>query len=109
MTILFQNRQPNKPKFCRYFNPLASHAIIIVKLKIDNKIIGDYPLFIKIRDSQSGDILQNIELKWLGPTLGYRQGREYALAFKGYRLDGDKHLVYIFLLSLNIIACSWIN
>jgi hypothetical protein len=87
------NTALNKPKFSKYYNPVASHVIVSARLKHEGKTYGPLPFFMRLRDPKTGELTPGIKMKWLGPSIGYRQGREFTLEFSNVRVDYDKQVL----------------
>jgi len=80
-------------KFCQYFNSFGSHVIIMCKLVNGGEALGNYPILVKLRDGKTGEVQRGIEIKWLGPSLGHRGGREYCVSFDNLRVPLKNHLL----------------
>mmetsp|Transcript_49757 Transcript_49757/g.57313 ORF Transcript_49757/g.57313 Transcript_49757/m.57313 type:complete len:657 (+) Transcript_49757:35-2005(+) len=91
------NSLKDSAKYCQYFNVYGTHAIVFCRLYNNTDFIGHYPFLLRLRDPATGEFVKGLEMKWLGPSLGNRGGREHFLTFTNVRIPLKQHLFNRFL------------
>lgn len=76
-------------KLCEYFSFFSTHVIVFARVFADSQFVGIHPFVFQYRDIITNEIKTNVELKWLGKTIGDRFKRQFVLKFNKLHLPFD--------------------